>query len=207
VASSLVIVSNLALSHLGHGTEIASLDERSKAAQACNRFIESARDEMLREFVWPFATKIVALGLVTDSEDVNHPTDEWVFSYRYPSDCLFFRKIQSGIRNDNGFSRVPYRLAADDQGTLVFTDRESAKAEYTSTLGQNPARWHADFELALSYRLAAYICPRIVDASVSETAQLVNALWRTSVLKAQANAANEEQEDPPPDSELLLARN
>jgi hypothetical protein len=207
MASSLVIVANLALSHIGHAVEIAALDERSAEARACNRFMEQARDSMLRDFVWPFATKNAGLNLVTSSSDDNHPTREWVYSYRYPSDCLFFRRIESGVRNDSRFTEVPYRLAADSQGTLIYTDKQEAYGEYTSTDGQNPARWHSDFELALSYRLGYYVAPRVIrNASAGEILKIQSAMWRASVARAQANAGNEEKPDIEPDGELVLAR-
>jgi hypothetical protein len=76
-----VDICNLALSHVGVSTEIANLDtERSKEAQACRRFYEPTREEVLRAFAWPFATRFVDLQLVEEE-----PNDEWAYSYRYPA--------------------------------------------------------------------------------------------------------------------------
>lgn len=209
--SSSTVVSNMALSHLGHGTEIADLDsDNSKEAKACRRFYDVARDEMLREFVWPFATKVLTLALVSekDSDDTGdiHPTDEWYYAYRYPADCLMLRKIQSSIRNDNRQTRIPYRLIADDVGSLILTDEQDAVLEYTSTVGQNPSRWQADFILALSFRIAAYIAPRITGGDPFKIANTVRAMHQMSVGKAKANALNEEQDEDIPDGELIRAR-
>src|SRR5688572_11149621 len=105
-------IANLALSHLGVGKEIANLEtERSQEAVACRRFYDTARDATLRDFSWPFATKIAVLGLIEAD-----PNDEWDYSYRYPSDCLQLRRILSGVRNDTRDSRVPFKLAHDDSG-------------------------------------------------------------------------------------------
>lgn len=200
--SSPTVVCNLAISHLGKGKEIQSLEtDRSEEGRACRSFYELARDEMLRDFVWPFCTKIVALALVEEE-----PNDEYGYAYRYPSDCLFFRKIQSGIRNDTRSTRVPYRIGADDQGQLIFTDKQNAIAEYTSTIGQNPAKWHPDFTFAVSYRIAAYIASRITGGDPFKTGEKSLQLWNLSNRKAMANAANEEQAEDIPDGELILSR-
>jgi hypothetical protein len=50
MASSDVEICNLALSHLAIATEIATLTERSKEAQACNRFYAQVRDECSATF-------------------------------------------------------------------------------------------------------------------------------------------------------------
>lgn len=206
MSSSAIQVCNFALSHLGVGKAISSLDESSKEAEACNLFYEPARDEMLSSFVWPFATKNLALGLVSTKGDTAHPTTEWYYSYRYPADALYLQKILSCIRNDNRQSRVPYELAADSTGTLIFTDQQNAVIRYTSTLGQNPARWAPDFAFALSYRIAAYVAPRVTGGDPFKVGQLALQMWKMSLAQARASAANEIQVDEQPDAELIRAR-
>src|SRR5665648_440114 len=94
--SSATEICNMALGHLASGKEIANLEtERSAEAIACRRFFDSARDAVLRDFSWPFATKIKALSLIEED-----PNSEWAYSYRYPTDCLNFRRILSGTRTD-----------------------------------------------------------------------------------------------------------
>ena len=86
---------NTALSHLGISKEVASVDESSAEAKACRRFYDTTIKAVLKDYSWPFASKIATLNLITAN-----PNDEWAYSYRYPSDCLFFRRILSGNRND-----------------------------------------------------------------------------------------------------------
>lgn len=161
---------------------------------------------MLRDFPWPFSRKQAALALVTDSEDDNHPTTEYPYSYRYPSDCLAVRKILSSVRNDNRASRVSYDLMADEQGTLILTDREVAVFEYTTTDAKNPARWKPDFSFALSFRLAAYIAPMLGKGDPFKAGDRALTLWQRSGLKAKANHANEVQPDPEPADPLEASR-
>jgi hypothetical protein len=204
--SSEVIACNLALSHVGHGKEIAALSERGDAAEACNLFYLPALDEMLRNFDWPFAKKVAALGLVSTYGDANHTSNDWTYAYRYPSDCLKLRRIQSGVRTDYRAARVSYEVMADEAGTLIMTDRENAIIEYTTTDARNPGRWSSDFLMAFSYRIAGYIAPRLAKGDPFKVGERAAQFMMMSTRKAQANAGNEVQPDQDPDGELVLSR-
>lgn len=199
---SKIVLSNLALSNLGVTKQIESLTERTKEAAVCNQWIDIVIDEMLRQFVWPFATKFLALSLVEDN-----PSSEWAKSYRYPVDALCLRRIQSGIRNDTRATRVPYRLAADSQGKLIYTDKEDAVMEITSkTLGRDPTRWDADFLTAASYRLSSRIATGLTAGDPFKLGQLSLQMYRLSYTQSAASAANEEQAEDLPPSEFELSR-
>lgn len=191
----------MALSHIGISKPVANIEtEQSQEAAACRTFYDIARDKVLRDINWPFTTKMDSLALVEED-----PNDEWVYSYRYPSDCLDIRKIQSGIRNEINTQRIPYRVASDDQGLLIFTDREDAILEYTARI-EDVNLFPADFMLALSYKIAAYIAPRLTGGDATQWVEQINALYRIEIQNAAANAQNEEQPDVYPDSEFVQAR-
>lgn len=201
MASSKTVICNMALSHLGISQEIANFDsERSKEASAMRRFYDETRKEVLRDFPWPFATKTVDLGLIEES-----PTDEWDFSYRYPSDCLRARRIPSGIRNDTRQSRVPYRVLQDNSGKLIYTDTEDAQLEYTVN-EERVEMFPPDFVLALSLLLAAYTAPRLTGGDPFKLGNRALQLYDIQRNKAEANAVNEESDEEQPDSELERAR-
>ena len=191
----------MALSHLGSSKEIANLDsERSNEAAACRMFYDQARELTLRAFWWPFATKIAALALV--SED---PNTEWGFSYRYPADCLEHRRILSGIRNDTRSTRVSSKIAQDVTGPVIFSDMENAYSEYTANI-ENVNLFTVDFEMALSYRIAAMIAPRVTGGDPFKMGDKAFQMFALQVDQAKVSAANEEQPDIEPDSELILTR-
>jgi hypothetical protein len=194
-------IANLALSHLGVGSEISDLDmERSQEALACRRFYSTARNATLRDFPWPFATKIAALGLIEED-----PNDEWGYSYQYPSDCLDAIRILSGIRNDNRQSRVPYKLANGDSGQVIFTDQEDAELEYTK-LETDTSRYPPDFVLALSLRLAAYIAPRLTGGDPFKVGTRAFQMYEAELNRAKASGTEENQAEEDPESELIRAR-
>ena len=195
-------IANLAISHLGNGKEIGNLEtENSQEANAIRRFYETSRDEMLRLFDWPFATKFVALSLIEED-----PTDEWGFSYQYPSDCLKFRRILGAGRNPINKNRLIYRTAYGTAGQIVLTDIEDAEAEYTMGV-TDTSRFTPDFVMALSYRLAAYVAARITKGDPFQMTKSIQQLYYTSLSIAQANAMNEQQPDSYPDSEFISERN
>src|SRR3972149_5101754 len=124
---SKVGIVNIALGHIGVGRAISNLEtESSQEAITARLFYDLALETVLRDSPWPFAAKIAVLSLIEEE-----PNTEWAFSYRYPTDCIMFRRVLSGLRNDSRQSRAPYKLAQDDSGTIIFTDEEDAQAEYT----------------------------------------------------------------------------
>lgn len=194
-------ICNMALGHVGVGREISNVDsERSEEALACRRFFDQARDETLREYAWPFATKLANLGLI-----VQNPNTEWGYSYRYPSDCLEFRRILSGKRTDTPDSRVPYKIGQDDQGQIIYTDIPSAQCEYTTQITAIE-RFPADFRAALSLLLATYIAPRVTGGDPFKLGDRAMRLYQFKLTRAEVAAGNEEQPDRTPEAESIRAR-
>jgi hypothetical protein len=198
--ASQVQICNMALSHLGQGKAIANLDtENSEAAAACRTFYDICLEATLRDFDWPFASKTRALSLIEEN-----PNDEWRYSYRYPTDCLKFRRILSGQRTDTPDTRVVYKISQDSAGLILFTDQEDAECEYTVNV-TNPALFPSDFVIALSYRLASMLQPRLAGSHPGlGKAALEQYLFSLGI--AQASASKEEQPDAAPESEFIRAR-
>lgn len=197
---SVTEICNLALSHLAVGKEIQNFStDASEEASACRRFYEQVRDEALRDFPWPFATRIVSLALVAEN-----PTSEWAYAYRYPSDCLMARRILSGANPETPATRVPYRVASDATGLLLYTNQANAELEYT-VQATDPTFWPVDFRQVVSLLLAAYVAPRVT-AGKSELGTQALQLYRYKLSLAQANAGNEEQAHQAIDSEFITIR-
>lgn len=198
---SVTDICNMALSHLGIGKEIGNVEtDDDEEAAAFNRFYETTRDEMLRDFPWPFAMVTTDLGLVEED-----PTTEWAYSYRYPSNSLKLKRIFSGIRNDNIDSRIPYRITRDDGGLLIYTDIEDATMEYIFR-ETDTGRFPPEFITALSFMMAFKMAPRLTRG---DTAKLGTRSFEAAMLwinKAKANASGEEVPEKSPESEFIRAR-
>lgn len=194
-------IANMALSHIRISSEVSNLaTERSQEAATINRFLSVARQKALRDFDWPFATKFVALALVAED-----PTEEWFYSYQYPSDCILFRRIISGTRNDNRNSRVSYKIVKGSSGQEIYTNREEAGAEYTVD-ESDTSQWPADFALAFSYQLAYLIAPALTAGDPLKLGLTALQMYDAEIMNAKANAMNEEQSDREPPSEYERAR-
>ena len=85
--ASVVQICNIALTRIGQSKLIDSLAERSVAAEMCTLHYEACRDEVLRDFDWPFAEARVALA------GIGQPPSNWTFRYRLPDNCLKARSI------------------------------------------------------------------------------------------------------------------
>jgi hypothetical protein len=202
VGATKVGICNVGLMHLGIGKVIASIDsDQTEEARAMRLVYDQARDEVFRDFAWPFATKIAALAKVADD-----PNAEWDFAYRYPADAVDFRRILSGYgRSETNETRVPYRLSMDSGGMLILTDAVDAEGEWTTVVVDAPL-YPPDFAAALSLLLAHYCAPRLTGGDPTKLGVRALLLYREQIIRAQVNAANEEQADLPPEADLIRAR-
>jgi hypothetical protein len=194
-------IANMALGHVGVGREIADLDtENSAEAKACRRFFENTAKVAQRDFEWAFNKKVVTLGLVEED-----PTDEWGYSYREPSDCLFIRRLINGARSLSADTRVPFEKAVDTSGGLIYTDMEDAVAEYTF-YQDNLALWPDDFALAHSLLLAARIAKLVTGGDPFKLGDRAMAEYLSTSGRAKRATLNEKQPDPDLDPEWIRGR-
>lgn len=199
--SSETALANQALAHMGVGKVIANMDsEPSREAVSARIFYETARDEVLRDFAWPFATRIGALALVS-----TNPVSDWGYAYRQPSGCLMFRRIISGSVPETRQSRVPYKIAADEQGILIYCNLENAEGEWT--IRSTAVEFYPpDFKTCLAYKLASFMVPMLSAGDPFKLSDSLLAKYKIQLMKAAANARNEEQQMEQPQSEFIRIR-
>lgn len=191
----------MAISHLGIGKEIANVvSEQSKEAAACRRFYDIAYQSMLTDHDWNFTTEFYTLELIEEN-----PTDEWAYSYRMPSNCLKIRRILSGARVETLEAKIPYKILKDSVGLLLYTDQPEAEIEYTKNV-DDPTFYPAQFQMALSFKLAAYIAPRITGGDPFKMKEEMLGQYAMEVGKALAQDLNGARLDKKPDSEFIRYR-
>jgi hypothetical protein len=194
-------IANLALSHLGIGKDISDLDaERSQEARAIRRVWHVALKEVLRDYDWPFASKTLTLAEIEED-----PTEEWAYAYVYPSDCVKFRRILSGNRNETQDSRIPYRVVQHDGATALYTDMELAQGEYTVLVDQT-GYYPPDFVMAFSFKLAFLVAAQLTAGDPFKLRVQALQMYQMSISKAVANGANEDENERIPESEFIRAR-
>jgi hypothetical protein len=195
-------IANLALGHILAG-RIGNLEsEKSEEANVCRVYFSIVQEAVLRDFPWHFASRIAALNLVAEA-----PNEEWLFSYRLPVEAVKFGRILSGKSPEQEAEGdpVPYRIASDASGQLVYTDKEEAQAEYT-VRNPNPSSWPPDFTLAFSLRLASYIAPSLTEGDPNRLGLRALQLYEAEIGRARAAAANERNLKPPPLPSGIRAR-
>lgn len=200
----------MALGHLKITRQIANLTtDQSAEAVACRTFYNIVKQQFLEDFKWPFATIQNPLALI---EDNPFPYDslgdsEWSFSYQYPSDCVNFKRILSGWRNESSLDRIPYRIVVNpaDGSKMILTDMCQAVGEWTTNI-VNEDMFTAAYVMALSFKLAMIIAPMVTGGDPFKLGDRAMALYEKAKNQAQANALNEEQPDIAPESEFVEAR-
>ena len=193
-------ICNMALSHLGVGEGIAAISESSEPARACRLFYDQARDEVLTEIPWTFASKRADLALITAD-----PNDDWGYSYQYPSDALAVRRIPSILRNETRASRVSYYVSNDTDNRVLFTDTAEAALEYTYRVEQENL-FPPLFVQALAFKLAFYLAPRLTKGDPFGLRKSAYEGYQMTIGQAKAQNFNEQQEEMVPDSEFINAR-
>ncbi len=198
--ASEVEICNQALSHVGQGKRIGSLTERSEEAAVCRTFYDLTRDIVLRDYPWPFASKIESLGLVE-----NTPNDDWGYSFRIPDDYLHDIKIMGVGRIEEAGTAIEYEIGSDSTGGLIFTDQADAVLKYTARV-QDPNKFTPDFNEALGYLMAVKIGPTITGGDPRGMVKEAERRYMTCISKAKAAAANEGRKGPAVDSSWISGR-
>lgn len=194
-----VVVANLALGNLGVAKSITTLTERSSEARACNRFYERARDTTQSRYPWKNGLKMVALAALAD----NAWSDEFLYAYRMPADCKWFRRIASGIANtEKGPS---FRIVSDDDGEVILTDTLDAYAEY-SVLVEDPAKWSDEQINATAFKLSAMMARTFDEDNASATRKDMEQQYELELSRAAAKDLNQEEPPDPPKSEFETSR-
>jgi hypothetical protein len=207
MATSNTAIANRALRHIGVSKTIASLTEKSESARACLDFYDDVVDEVLRDYDWPFARRHATVAQVATS-----PTSEWLYSYRVPADCLAVRRILngSGVRVETEATKIPFLFDADASGGLLYTDLQATTnapvvVRYTARV-TDVTQFPPDFGRSVELLLAAYIAPSLTEGDELKLRERALQTYQWRVRMAWVNAANEERQDIPPDSEFVTVR-
>lgn len=193
-------ICNMAIGALGSGKLIANFTEKSDEARACNLHYDTARDKVLAEFPWPFASKYGALGLVATT-----PNDDWLYSYGYPSDCITAIKVVGAGRNPARNQEIPFEVGNSGTSRIILTNQADAVLKYTARI-TNTGLFPPDFVKVLSLYLAAQIGPSITGGDPFKAVPRVTQLYAFEKSQAMATRSNESTKDIEPQAESITAR-
>jgi len=136
-----------------------------------------------------------------------NPTDQWLYSYRYPPDCAFFRRIKSEVVVDNRSTHIPKRVAIKNNEKCIFTNRSHAVAEYIS-INVQLVHLSPSAGLAIAYKLAMLSAPLVTGKGANELIQKITEKYVIAKADAQKKDKLENEVFNPEfvDSEFVDAR-
>jgi len=175
-------IANLALAHLGDDATVSNFNppEGSSQAEHCARFYPIARDSLLEQHDFGFATRRATLSALTYTD----PTGEWQYAYALPNLCikpvevrppaatpstpLTSYPMSTIAENGNmvGANGVEFTVETDDSGNkILLTNMPSASLIYIiQTTDTN--RFSPLFVDTLSWYLAGYLAGPVLKGEV-----------------------------------------
>jgi len=153
------------------------------------------RDYVLRSVPWPWATKYAAL-----SGQVAAPNPDWAYSYTFPADALFIRRITTA--NGRLEPNPPaFRVGRNGANArVIFTDVTTGSVEYTMQV-TDPAEFDAVFASMLAWRIAIHLAPTFADEDKKgEVLKAAQEAYAAKKQEAETRAVLEGQKDTGVDS-------
>jgi hypothetical protein len=186
VAQTKAKIFNLALGALLLQRQIVDTDtDKSNENQVLNTYWDLAFSSTLEDLDLDSTSSPITLELITAD-----PNEQWDYAYKYPSDCIKLRRIQSDYVVDNRDSAILKRIGMLGNQKAIFTTQESAVAEYLSD-NIRVSSLSPSAALAIGYKLAWLAAPLIVGKgakALRETNQQFYVFFKT---EAQEHDRNE----------------
>lgn len=152
--ASEVEICNLALANIG-ADSISALTEKSSEARKCKLFYPPARDSLLRLHPWGFATKYLALALISEATVYGYE-----FAYAYPIDCLMARGFYRAVATADP---IPFKVVVqpDLSSKEIWTNEVDAVLIYTAKVIDANV-FDPLFRESLGHYLAAKLAPTLI---------------------------------------------
>lgn len=110
--------------------------------------------------------------------------------YRYPTDCVFLRRIVSGCATDNRYSHIAKRTGMYNGQKCIFTNHENAELEYISN-DILLSELSPMLGLAVAYKLAYLSAPLITGKGAKRLRNDIKEDYLLAKHDAQENDSNE----------------
>lgn len=188
---------NITLNILGVSNPLENANSSDNRAILLNNYYELARDYVLKDFDWNFASSYRKLALVESSEQ----TSDFKFCYDYPNDCICARDI---FEKDTKLLQKFSIASIDDGQKVIFCDCNNAILRYTKRVDRE-IYFNAEFSLALSYYLAS-LTASVITGSIQK-GELAYQKYREILKRAKVLNAQEGADSIYDEETYLEARN
>lgn len=176
---------NISLNILGVSTPLENPNSNDNRAILLNNYYNLARDYVLKDFDWNFASAFKALTLCEKQPEFFN----YKYCYDYPNDCICARDIF----DKSSYVQQKYSISTLDTGQVVIlTDVEDAILRYTRRV-EKEAFFSCEFAMALAHYLAS-LTSNVITGSVQKGEmawdKYVKLLRHAKVLNAYESAEN-----------------
>lgn len=178
---SRTLISNRVLIHLGISGNIQDYKEESREATIIRNNYDIARDYVLKDFDWGFASCYKELSLASKTEE--NSITGYLYEYHYPDNCISARSLyQKGDKVEKEF-----KTASNENGLpIILTNISPAVLRYTRRV-ENEVLFPAEFEMALSLYLA-YLCAETLTGSSQKADRMLQKYDYTKRRSQKLNA-------------------
>lgn len=173
---------NMALGFVGTRA-IASPNERTPEAMACELYWDRARRSSLRDFPWPFSQRRIRLAETGLPEEM---AGVWKHACGLPAEVVKVGRLASGGNFELGQSDGALRLFCDEAGPVAVCTVDVP----------DPGLWDELFIMAMAYRLAMLIAVPLLKGNPQKLQELAS-LYQNALPKAEGHGANEGKEARP----------
>ncbi len=151
---------NLAFSALLLAKEISNYEtDQSNEVRVFNTHWDIAYETTLQDLDLDSLSQPVTLELIENLTSVENQV--WDFVYKYPSKCVFLRRIKSSAVTDTRFTHISKRTGIYNGVSAIFTNESSAIGEcITNDIPLSALSPMA--AMAVAYKLASLSSPLIV---------------------------------------------
>ncbi len=138
---------NISLNILGVSTPLENANSSDNRSILLNNYYFLARDYVLKDFDWNFASIFRELSLVEKFDLVS----EYKYCYNYPNDCICARDL---------FEKGDYRIqkfaisSLENGDRAILTNVDKAVLRYTRRV-EKEIYFSCEFSMALAYYLAS----------------------------------------------------
>lgn len=179
-------VYNLTLSALLLDKEVVEIStDKTKEVAILNKFYDIALQSTLEDLDLTSLAQPIALELLDELT-----TGPWLCVYKYPTNCAYLRRLESGVPTDNRSTHIPKRTGMYEGQSAIYTDELEAVGDCIPNdipLGAlSPMA-----TLALSYNLAAMCAPLLTGKGAAKLKKSLEGQYVTAKLQAQKKDSNE----------------
>jgi len=140
------------------GKEFSNADtDTSNEARNLNKFYDIALQSTLQDLDLDSLSQPITLELIETLPD-DHI---WTYAYKYPSNCAYLRRLESGAVTDTKSTHIAKRVGLHEGQKVIFTDEVQAVAECIPKDAPLEA-FSPMAALAVAYKLAFLSAPLIV---------------------------------------------